>query len=113
MAIRIIIYLNNKNNCYQPIQQILRAGPCNDLYSLKKEGSEVVTKCNRLKVIVQFAENKWSFHISVGINQKEKLVTKSDISKYDISQDVKHHSPIRLQIFMTFLDVSKIHITLN
>lgn len=94
MAIRIIIYLNNKNNCYQSIQQILRAGPCNDLYSLKKEGSEVVTKCNRLKVIVQFAENKRSFHISVDINQKEKLVTKSDISKYDISQDVNHCSPI-------------------
>lgn len=32
MAIRII-GLIDKYNYYQPTQQILRAGPCNDLYS--------------------------------------------------------------------------------
>ena len=73
-----------------------------------KTGS-FICAVSKIVVFGQFAENKWSFLISVGINQKAKVVTKSDISKYDISQNVKRHSPIRLQFFMTFLDVTKIH----
>ena len=73
-----------------------------------KTGS-FICAVSKIVVFGQFAENKWSFHISVGINQKAKVVTKSDISKYDISRNVKRRSPIRLQFFMTFLDVTKIH----